>query len=126
MSTATSAAEQIEELQQQIERLKDRSILELRVKLAEARGVVADLEAEIQKMTGEEKGAGAPRTRKQRTSVTIADVVKAINAGATNYRAVATKLGATAATVAKKIKAEGKEAGISSIGQKAAFKLLVK
>lgn len=124
-TTPTAATEQIETLQRQIEQLKHRAILELKVKLAEARALVVDLQSQIAKMTGEtapEKPAG----RKPRTSVTIQQVVDAIRTGATNHRAIANKLGTSPATVAKKIQAEGKAAGISSVGQKASFKLLVK
>ena len=126
MSTTPSAKEQIEELEQQIERLKHRSLLQLRVKLAEARNAVTELEMQIQKLTGKTPEAPRASGRKPRTSVTITDVVQAIKGGATNYRAVAQKLGSTAATVTKKIKAEGKAAGITSTGQKATFKLIAK
>ena len=125
ITSATGATEQIEDLQRQIEQLKHRAILELKVKLAEARALVVELQSQIKKVSGE--GAPAkPATRKARTSVTIQQVVEAIKGGATNYRAVANKLGTSAATVAKKIKTEGKAAGVSSTGQKAAFKLRVK
>jgi len=93
------------------------------VKLAEARALVVDLQNQIEKVSDE---VAPGKTRKARTSVTIQQVVEAINGGATNYRAIANKLGTSAATVAKKIKTEGKAAGISSVGQKAAFKLCVK
>ncbi|MEI6349582.1 MAG: hypothetical protein WCP06_00580 [Verrucomicrobiota bacterium] len=126
MSTTPSAKEQIEELEQQIEKLKHRSILQLRVQLAEARNAVTELEIQIQKLTGKAPEAVKSTGRKPRTSVNIDDVVQAIKGGATNYRAVAQKLGSTAATVTKKIKAEGKAAGISSTGQKATFKLTAK
>jgi len=99
--------------------------LELKVKLAEARALVVDLQDQIEKITGEAV-SGKPTVRKARTSVTIAQVVEAIKGGATNYRSVAAKLGSSSATVTKKIKAEGKAAGISSTGQKAAFKLIAK
>ena len=122
---ATGATEQIEDLQRQIEQLKHRAILELKVKLAEARALVVDLQSQIEKMTGEVAPA-KPTTRKARTSVTIQQVVDAIKGGATNYRMVANKLGSSAATVAKKIKMEGKAAGVTSTGEKAAFTLRVK
>jgi len=125
-TSASGASQQIEDLQRQIEQLKHRAILELKVKLAEARAHVVDLQNQIEKLTGEavrEKTVGG---RKPRTSVTVEQVVAAIKGGATNYRTVAAKLGTSAATVAKKIKAEGKAAGITSTGQKASFKLGVK
>ncbi|MEI8233102.1 MAG: hypothetical protein WCH57_00275 [Verrucomicrobiota bacterium] len=124
-TNASGATEQIETLQRQIEQLRHRAILELKVKLAEARALVVDLQSQIEKMTSEPAPAKAIG-RKARTSVTIAQVVEAIKGGATNYRSVAAKLGSSSATVAKKIKAEGKAAGISSTGQKASFKLIVK
>ena len=126
MSTTPSASEQIEELQQQIERLKHRSVLQLRVQLAEARNTVSSLESEIQKLTGKAAETEKTAGKKPRTSVTIEDVVQAIKGGATNYRTVASKLGSTAATVTKKIKEQGKAAGITSTGQKASFKLILK
>jgi len=125
-TTPVAATEQIEDLQRQIEQLKHRAILELKVKLAEARALVVDLQSQIEKVSGEVVPAKPAGTRKPRTSVTIQQVVEAIKGGATNYRAVANKLGTSAATVAKKIKTEGKAAGISSTGEKAAFTLRVK
>ena len=124
-TSSTGASEQIEDLQRQIEQLKHRAILELKVKLAEARALVVELQSQMDKMTGE-AASEKPSTRKPRTSVTIQQVVEAIKGGAVNYRAVANKLGTSAATVAKKIKEEGKAAGISSTGQKASFRLKVK
>ncbi len=126
MSNTTSASEQIELLQQKIEQLKHRSHLELKVKLAEARHAVVLLEKQIESITGKAASTGETRTRKPRSSVTIEDVVSAIKGGATNYKAVALKLGSTPVTVTKKIKEEGKAAGIVSKGQKASFKLLLK
>jgi len=122
-----AATEQIEDLQRQIEQLKHRAILELKVKLAEARALVVDLQSQMEKVSGEVAPTTKPAgTRKPRTSVTIQQVVDAIKGGASNYRAVANKLGTSAATVAKKIKMEGKAAGISSTGAKASFTLRVK
>ena len=123
MSTNLSASEQIEQLQQQIEQLKHRSVLELRVKLAVAKGVVIDLENQISKLAGNVPVKATER--KSRTSITIVDVVGAIKGGATNYKSVASKLGCSPATVTNKIKAEGKAAGITSTGQKASFTLSV-
>jgi len=75
MPTILSASEQIEELQQQIEQLKHRSFLELKVQLAEARGVVVELESQISKLT---ECTRKNYRKKIRTSITIADVVRAI------------------------------------------------
>jgi hypothetical protein len=128
MSNNLSASEQIEELERQIVQLKHRSLLELKVKLAEARHTVVVLEKQIEEITGKAPASGGaePKQRKARTSITIAQVVAAIKGGATNYKAVAGVLGCSPITVAKKIEAEGKANGIKSTGQKATFKLLVK
>lgn len=126
MSTTVSASEQIEELQRQIEQLRHRSLLELKVKLAEARHAVVALEKQIADITGKPAEASEGKERKARTSITIAQVVAAIKGGALNYKAVAQALGCSPITVAKKIEAEGKAAGIKSTGQKATFRLQVK
>jgi len=124
MSTTTE--DQIREIQLQIERLKERSVLELRVKLAEAKGQVLALEKQIEKVTGKAPETAAAVARKPRVSVTIEQIVSAIKEGATNYRAVAAKLGCSSQTIANKIKDEGKKAGIKSSGERAFFKLGVK
>ncbi len=129
MSNTLSASEQIEELERQIVQLKHRSLLELKVKLAEARHAVVVLEKQIEEISGKAPASGGavePKQRKARTSITIAQVVAAIKGGALNYKAVANALGCSPITVAKKIEAEGKAAGIKSTGQKATFKLSVK
>jgi len=126
MSNNLTATEQIEELERQIVQLKHRSLLELKVKLAEARHTVVVLEKQIEEISGKTPASAEPKQRKARTSITIAQVVAAIKGGATNYKAVANTLGCSPITVAKKIEAEGKSAGIKSTGQKATFKLLVK
>ena len=124
----TSASDQIEDLQHQIERLKHQAVLELKVKLAEARAHVVDLQNQIAKYTGEvkEKASEGAKVRKPRTSITIAQVVEAIHGGAYNYPTIAEKLGVSSQTVMKKIHAEGEAAGIISKGQKAHFRLSVK
>ena len=126
MSNPVSASEQIELLQQQIEQLRSRSLLELKVKLAEARHAVVSLEKQIESLTGKAPVATEAKTRKARTSITIEQVVEAIKGGAVNYKGVAAVLGCSPITVAKKIEAEGKAAGIKSKGQKASFQLFVK
>ena len=122
----STAQEQIEELQRQIENLRNRAVLELKVKLAEARNNVSEFERQISEMTGSAAPAKANEPRKARVSVTIKQIVEAIQGGATNYRAVANTLGCSPANVAKNIKAEGKKAGIRSRGEKANFTLSVK
>ena len=118
--------EQIQELERQIENLKSRSVLELRVKLAEAKGQVISLEKQLEELTGKAPAAATASTRKQRVSVTIDQVVAAIKAGAFNYLQVASKLGCSPQTVANKIKEDGKKAGIKSTGERANFRLSVK
>ncbi len=125
MANKSSASEQIDELERQIAQLKHRSLLELRVKLAEARHAVIVLEKQIEEFTGKPPTA-EKKQRKPKVNVTIEQVVAAIKEGATNYKAVASALGCSAFIVAKKIEAEGKAAGIQSTGQKASFKLSVK
>ncbi len=126
MSNTTSASEQIELLQQQIERLKERSIIELKAKLAEAKGVMIGFERELERLTGvAEAQPKAPTKRKKRTAISIGDVVQSIKGGATNYKAVAGDLGCSPITVTKKIETEGKGAGISITGRKAALRLAV-
>jgi len=126
MSNNLTATEQIEELERQLVQLKHRSLLELKVKLGEARHTVAMLEKQIEEITGKAPASPETKQRKSRRSITIAEVVSAIKKGATNYKAVARELDCSPITVAKKIEAEGKAAGIKSSGQKATFKLSVK
>jgi hypothetical protein len=97
--------------------------LELKLKLAEARNVVDGLESQLEKLTGK---APAATGRNPRVSVTIDQIVEAIKGGAANYPAIASELGCSSATVARKVKEEGKKAGIKSTGEKAKFKLMVK
>ena len=110
------------------DRLKHQAVLELKVKLAEARAHVVDLQNQIAKYTGEvkEKASEGAKERKPRISITIAQVAEAIRGGAYNYPTIAAKLNVSAQTVMKKIQAEGKDAGITSVGQKASFRLLIK
>ncbi len=121
-----NAQEQIEELERQIENLRSRAVMELKVKLAEARNRVVDLEHEIAKLSGQDIDGASRSQRKPRISITIKQVVEAIQGGATNYRTVAAKLGCSPANVARKIKADGKKAGIKSTGEKSSFVLSVK
>lgn len=122
----STAQEQIKELQQQIGNLRHRAVLELKVKLAEARSNVVALEHQLAEMTGSAAPAIANEPKKVRVSITIKQVVEAIQAGATNYRTVANALGCSPANVAQKIKSEGKKVGIRSKGEKANFVLSVK
>lgn len=126
MSNTPSAQEQIEELERQIEQLRHRSLLELKVKLAEARHAVVVLEKQLEEVTGKPAATSVEKPRRTRTSISIAQVVESIRGGASNYRAIAKELGCSPITVAKKVEAEGKAAGIKSSGAKATFKLSVK
>lgn len=126
MSQTTTAKEQIEELERQIAQLRHRSVMELKVKLAEARHAVVVLEKQLEEATGKSAPAADVKPRRTRTSVSIEQVVAAIRGGAKNYRAVANELGCSPITVAKKVESEGKAAGIRSSGAKATFKLFVK
>jgi len=122
-----TAQEQIEEIQRQIVNLRHQAVLELKVKLADARATVAALERELAQTTGSTTApAQASKTRKARVSITVGQIVEAIKAGAYNYRSVAAKLGCSTATVTSKIKADGKSAGITSTGEKASFRLSVR
>ncbi|XHR30380.1 MAG: hypothetical protein ACFUZC_07425 [Chthoniobacteraceae bacterium] len=121
-----SAQEEIKELERQIANLRDRAVMELKVKLVEARNNVVDLESKIAELTGNAPSAQIIQPRKARVRVTIKQIVEAIQGGATNYRTVADKLGCSSSSVAQKIKAEGKKAGIRSKGDKANFVLSVK
>lgn len=65
MATKTNALNKIEELQRQIETLKQEAVDELRQKLNEARRVVSDLEDELAGLTGRPSAEGrARRTRR--------------------------------------------------------------
>jgi len=124
-----STLDQIEEYKKQIEQLKHRAVLEMKVKLAEARALVVQFQDQIAQYTGEiqaKASEGAKEGKKTRVSITIEQIVEAIRGGAYNYRTVAAKLGASAQNVANKVQAEGKKAGITSVGTKASFRLLVR
>ena len=60
----TPALEKIQELQHQIRQLKEDAILELKEKLISARRAVADLEKELEEITGEKAPAGSIRVRR--------------------------------------------------------------
>jgi len=136
MTTELTASQEIESLERQIEQLRHRALLELKVKLAEARHTVSILEKKIEDygrgpVSAEAASpAAAPvagnRTRKARVSITIGQIVEAIRKGAQNYRAVATALDCSPLTVTRKVEAEGEAAGIGSSGQKASFRLYLK
>jgi len=135
-TSAPSAIEQIEILereiadrQDQIRQLKRRALQELHARLKETRSLVLELENAIKKYADEIQGKTPEIVKdlnKSRTSITIEQVVAAIRNGAKNYRQVADKLGVSAATVTKKIKAEGEKAGIDSIGERSSFELFLR
>jgi uncharacterized coiled-coil protein SlyX len=64
----TSAFEQIQELELRIRQLKEDAILELKEKLVAARRTVADLEKEIEELTGKMAPPGAIRIRRESIS----------------------------------------------------------
>jgi hypothetical protein len=118
--------EQIQELERQIENLRSRAVMELKVKLVDARNRVVEIQKEITKLTGGENSATANVVKKPRITITVKQIVEAIRGGATNYKMVADKFGCSKSCVAKKIKEEGKKAGINCSGEKANFVLTVK
>ncbi|XHR27646.1 MAG: hypothetical protein ACFUZC_17100 [Chthoniobacteraceae bacterium] len=118
--------EQIQELERQIENLRSRAVMELEVKLSTARNHVAEIQKEIAKLTGCNDPDTTNAVKKPRVTITIKQIVEAIRGGATNYKMVADKLGCSKSSVAKKVKEEGKKAGITSSGEKSNFVLTVK
>jgi hypothetical protein len=118
--------EQIQELERQIENLRSRAVMELKVKLVEARNRVVEIQKEIAKLTGSDNPDTTNVVKKPRITITVKQIVEAIRGGATNYKTVAEKLGCSKSAVAKKIKEEGKKAGITSSGEKSNFILAVK
>ena len=61
----TSALDKIQELELQIRQLKEDAILELKGKLVAARRTVADLEKEIEELTGHAAPTGIIRIRRE-------------------------------------------------------------
>ena len=118
--------EQIQELERQIENLRGRAVMELKVKLSTARNQVVEIQKEIAKLTGGDNPATASDIKKPRITITVKQIVEAIRGGATNYKMVADKLGCSKSGVAKKVKEEGKKAGVTSSGEKSNFVLTVK
>jgi len=119
---------QIEEDQRQIESLRPRALQELQDKLAASRALTLELQSQIAATLGAKEKKAPPVSSKKRKApkpVTIAQIVEAIRGGAHNYPLVAEKLGVSAQTVTKKIKAEGADAGITSEGQRHTFRLSV-
>ena len=118
--------EQIQDLERQIQNLRGRAVMELKVKLVDARNRVAEIQKEIAKLTGSDSSDTTSVIKKPRITITIKQIVEAIRGGATNYKMVADKLGCSKSAVSKKIKEEGKKAGITSSGEKSNFVLTVK
>ncbi|XHR29814.1 MAG: hypothetical protein ACFUZC_04515 [Chthoniobacteraceae bacterium] len=118
--------EQIQDLERQIVNLRSRAVMELKVKLSTARNHVTDIQKEIAKLTGSSGPDTTNVVKKPRITITVKQIVEALRAGATNYKTVADKLGCSKSSVAKKIKEEGKKAGISSSGEKSNFVLTMK
>jgi hypothetical protein len=122
----SSYEDQIAGLQTQIHRLKDRAILEIRVKIAEHRNALSGLQAELEKL---QPGAVTPgseaRQRRTYTPVTIEQIVDGIKGGASNYASLHKLLGASLATVRNRIEKEGKAAKVSSTGFGPGFRLYI-
>lgn len=118
--------EQIQDLERQIKNLRGRAVMELKVKLVDARNRVVEIQKEIDELTSSKNPDTASIVKKPRLTITVKQVVEAIRGGATNYKMIADKLGCSKSGVAKKVKEEGKKAGITSSGEKSNFVLSVK
>ena len=70
MATKTNALGKIEELQQQIEQLKQEAVAELKQKLNEARDIVESLEEELAELTGKPASSESRPRRSRRPSIT--------------------------------------------------------
>ncbi len=128
MTNTLNTQDQIAELEGQIENLRHRAIMELKVKLADARNQVADLQNKIAELSGNSADSAMANhpASKARVSVTIKQIAEAIKGGKTKYRAIADALGCSPSNVANKIRKEGKKAGITSRDNKSNFVLSVK
>lgn len=111
MATSTSALGKIEELQKQIETLKQQAIDEVKQKLFEARKMVNLLEEELAGLTGREQAEAPRATRTRRPSITDehlrAFVLKAMadhGKHGLNAKALADKVGQDPLRVRKFIK----------------------
>lgn len=110
MATRTNALDKIEELQKQIETLKQEAVEEIRQKLTEARRVVAELENELADLTGRPSPEGRVR-RVRRPSIgddeLKGQLLKAMAAEGKmglNARQLADKVGQDALRIRKFIK----------------------
>ena len=111
MANSNSALSKIEELQKQIETLKQQAVEEIRQKLADARKLVAQLEDELAELTGKPQESEARSRRARRPSITDehlrAFVLKAMadhGKLGMNAKALADKVGQDALRVRKFIK----------------------
>ena len=112
MANPTSALGKIEELQKQIETLKQQAVEEVKQKLADARKLVSQLEDELAELTGKPQEPQEARTRRvRRPSITDehlrAFVLKAMadhGKHGLNAKALADKVGQDALRVRKFIK----------------------
>ena len=66
MVNSISALSKIEELQRQIETLKQQAVEEVKQKLADARRIVSQLEDELAELTGKPRQEEEPRARRAR------------------------------------------------------------
>ncbi len=111
MANPTSALSKIEELQKQIETLKQQAVAEVKQKLAEARRLVVQLEDELAELAGKAPEAETRTRRARRPSITdehlLAFVLKAMaDSGkmGMNAKELADKVGQDALRIRKFIK----------------------
>ena len=112
MANSISALSKIEELQKQIETLKQQAVEEVRQKLSDARKIVSQLESELAELTGKPQEESEPRARRaRRPSITDehlrAFVLKAMadhGKHGLNAKELADKVGQDALRVRKFIK----------------------
>ncbi len=111
MANPTSALSKIEELQKQIETLKQQAVAEVKLKLAEARRLVVQLEDELAELVGKAPEAETRTRRARRPSITdehlLAFVLKAMaDSGkmGMNAKELADKVGQDALRIRKFIK----------------------
>jgi len=73
-TTQSSASQKIQELELQIRQLKEDAVLELKEKLISARRAVADLEHELEDLTGKAAPTGIIRIRARHESIADEDL----------------------------------------------------
>lgn len=125
----TTALEQLAELQAEFEKksaaIKEQAQGELVLKIKEKKQELAELQQQYEALTGKPAkhtfGGDNGGEKRQRHTITIEQVKKAIQGGAKNNADISAHLGVSKANVASKVKKEGKAAGIKSKGQRVNF-----